>query len=189
MPEPEAKFQRLLDGPHLDDVVANRAYLSVAVPDAPRGAGERWALTCLPATGAPGGGRRFSAVNMRWMETIVLYRPRCRPVPRPRQPAPIGAGGGVRLAGSCPGGPRARSPQGSALPRYPVRRLPGAWHRRPARPRLPERAVRRRRARPRLVSFTSRTAYAWFHNPQLTVAVVAGTGRDDAVLKDRGGQA
>jgi hypothetical protein len=48
----------------------------VAVPDAPIGAGERWALTCLPATGAPDGGRRLSAVNMRWMETFVLYLPR-----------------------------------------------------------------------------------------------------------------
>jgi hypothetical protein len=78
MPEPaEAKFQRLLDSPHFDTVVAaNRAYLAVAAPDAPLGAGERWALTCLPATSAPGGGRRLSAVNMRWMETFVLYLPR-----------------------------------------------------------------------------------------------------------------
>jgi hypothetical protein len=78
MPEPaEAKFQRLLDSRQFDTVVAaNRAYLAVAVPDAPLGAGERWALTCLPATSAPSGGRRLSAVNMRWMETFVLYLPR-----------------------------------------------------------------------------------------------------------------
>lgn len=78
MAEPaEAKFQRLLDTPHFDAVIAaNRAYLAVAVPEAPLGAGERWALTCLPATGAPSGGRRLSAVNMRWMETFVLYLPR-----------------------------------------------------------------------------------------------------------------
>jgi hypothetical protein len=67
-------FQRLLDGPHLDAVVAaNRAYLRAAVPDAPNGGGHSWSLSCLPGTRTGRGVTRLSAVNMRTMETFVLY--------------------------------------------------------------------------------------------------------------------
>lgn len=72
----ELAYHRLLDSPHHDLVVAaNRAYLAAAVPDPANGAGSRWVLTCLPATLAPGEGRRLSAISMRWMETFVLYLP------------------------------------------------------------------------------------------------------------------
>jgi hypothetical protein len=181
---PEAKFQRLADSPYFDEVVtANRAYLSVAVPDAPRGAGEYWALTCLPATGAPNRGRRLSAVNLRWMETFVLYLPR-------------GAGevhGFVNLRQSALAdryGSLDRARDALDLDHlkeahYRDTRSDGCQARGTA-----DRLVRalqdtRFAAAVRALAaslLTSRTAYARFHNPPLTAAVIAGLGRRRSVM-------
>ncbi|GIJ33235.1 HNH endonuclease [Micromonospora sediminimaris] len=70
----KSQFDRLLDGPYYDAVVAaNRAYLKVAVPDAAATEREYWTLSCLPSTATwP---RRLSAVSMKTMETFVLHEP------------------------------------------------------------------------------------------------------------------
>ncbi|MEU6208052.1 HNH endonuclease [Micromonospora musae] len=71
----KSQFDRLLEGPYYDAVVAaNHAYLRAAIPDAAATEREFWALSCLPNT--PTRPRRLSAVSMKTMETFVLHEPR-----------------------------------------------------------------------------------------------------------------
>ncbi|MGK5521449.1 HNH endonuclease [Micromonospora sp. URMC 107] len=70
----ESQFGRLLRGPYYEAVVvANRAYLQAAVPDAAATEREYWTLSCLPNTRSRP--RRLSAVSMKTMETFVLHEP------------------------------------------------------------------------------------------------------------------
>lgn len=72
-PEQQARFASLREGPYFEQVVtANRAYLMAAVPDVVANERDHWSLSCLPKTGS---GRRLSTMNMRRMETLVLFRP------------------------------------------------------------------------------------------------------------------
>lgn len=67
------KYARLSGGPYFEPVVVTaRAYLAAAIAD-PRGTeGEYWAISCLPGTTR----WRLSAVTMRTMDALVIYRPR-----------------------------------------------------------------------------------------------------------------
>ncbi len=72
-PEKQARFGALADGPWFDQVVAaNRAFLEAAVLEPIPTERDHWALSCLPKTGS---GQRLSTVNMKRMETFVLFRP------------------------------------------------------------------------------------------------------------------
>src|SRR5690349_18360039 len=69
----QRRFEQLRARPYAQEVIAaNRAYFRAALPTAPEGAGDRWVLTCLPATRTVPGRRRLSVVSMRNMETFVL---------------------------------------------------------------------------------------------------------------------
>ncbi|WBC14218.1 hypothetical protein O7600_24405 [Micromonospora sp. WMMA1998] len=71
-PEKQERFAALAAGPYLHQTVAaNRAYLTAAVPDPTGTEYVAWALSCLPKTGAG----RLSTLNMKRMETFVLFPP------------------------------------------------------------------------------------------------------------------
>jgi hypothetical protein len=65
------KYEALARGPYFEPIVeVARAYVAAAIPDPAGTERDYWALSCLPGTTA----RRLSALTMRTMDVLVMYR-------------------------------------------------------------------------------------------------------------------